>query len=116
MAPSGGHSHIGKSPPRLGVRLGACAAKTGQMCEASCLIEVAYALHNLGKYAEAIDLNERAATIFRATGSDYSLGFAYTEMGDSKTPGAARPRRSSWWRHEVVVLRRQVAEARMIVI
>lgn len=66
---------------RLGVDL---ARKIGdQVCEASCLNEVAYALHNLGKYAEAIELNERAATIFQATGSDYHLGFAYTEMGDS---------------------------------
>jgi DNA-binding SARP family transcriptional activator len=66
---------------RLGVDL---ARRIGdQVCEAACLNEVAYALHNLGKYPEAIELNERAAAIFQATGSDYQLGFAYTEMGDS---------------------------------
>jgi DNA-binding SARP family transcriptional activator len=66
---------------RLGVDL---ARKIGdRVCEASCLSEVAYALHKLGKYAESINLNERAAAICRATGSDYQLGFAYTEMGDS---------------------------------
>jgi tetratricopeptide (TPR) repeat protein len=66
---------------RLGVGL---ARKIGdQVCEAACLNEVAHALHNLGRYAESIELNERAATIFQATGSDYHLGFAYTELGDS---------------------------------